>query len=395
MDTKGTILAIDDESINLELIKEIFENSNFELHTANNGLSGLKKAEELLPDIILLDNMMPGLSGIEVCKKLRSDQKYNKTKIILVSAKVMPAERREGYEAGADDYVIKPFDLDELEAKVNVFAEHTSSEKKLHNLMYELENEASKKASHPIELLSKDLNNCNNYAKIFICLIDKYQELTKFLPEDLCNSAQALLNEINSIQKREDLDFIKQDIVHRVQSSSESIKKISQTIQDCKSFSEYKHTSFEPLNINEEIEQCIKQIQHKLGAKCVIEKHFSGLPIISGIAIQINKLFESLILNSASIIQGKGTIRIETHSMDNSIHIIVHSNSTAMDSHNPNEANTDSSSYVEHMSQLGLNLALSFNIVANHQGELVVKQDQNLTSDYEIKLPIKSEKTTE
>ncbi len=116
-----TILIVDDNRRNIEIIERLLRN-DYNILTAESGERALEIAESDRPDIILLDIMMPGLNGYEVCRQLRSQSRHARTKIIMVSAKALTAERLEGYQAGADDYVTKPFDLDELEAKVKVYA---------------------------------------------------------------------------------------------------------------------------------------------------------------------------------------------------------------------------------------------------------------------------------
>ena len=121
------ILAVDDNAINIEILKEILQDE-FELVCVSSGEEALAAASELHPDIILLDIMMPGLDGYEVCRRIRSDAGLHRTKVIMVSAKAMVSERMAGYEAGANDYITKPFDRRELLAKVRVFLDLKSSD---------------------------------------------------------------------------------------------------------------------------------------------------------------------------------------------------------------------------------------------------------------------------
>ncbi|MCA9728837.1 MAG: response regulator, partial [Candidatus Eisenbacteria bacterium] len=114
------VLAVDDDAMNLLILREILE-EECDLQTVDNGQAALEAARTFRPDLILLDIMMPGMSGLEVCRAVRAEPSLRFIKIILVSAKASLTERLEGYDAGADDYVIKPFDGSELLAKVRVF----------------------------------------------------------------------------------------------------------------------------------------------------------------------------------------------------------------------------------------------------------------------------------
>ncbi len=117
---KHKILIVDDNKLNQIIIKEIL-NENFITDIANDGGSALKMIPELNPSIVLVDIMMPGIAGYEVCKTLKQASETSHINILLVSAKSTLEDRLMGYKAGADDYITKPFDENELYAKVNVF----------------------------------------------------------------------------------------------------------------------------------------------------------------------------------------------------------------------------------------------------------------------------------
>lgn len=126
MGKKTKVLIVDDEIRNVKILVEALSD-DYELYTSSNGHEALELVETHSPNIILLDIMMPVMDGLEVCHKIRSESKYNDIKIIIVSAKASPSERVDGYAAGADDYLIKPFDTDEIIAKINLF-------KKIHGI---------------------------------------------------------------------------------------------------------------------------------------------------------------------------------------------------------------------------------------------------------------------
>ena len=117
MQEKNKILAVDDNSINLSVIKELL-GSQYDLMTVSTGLDVLKMAQEFRPDLIILDIMLPDIDGYEVCQQIRKNSLLRYTKIIMISAKAMVSERLKGYQVGADDYLTKPYDGEELLAKV-------------------------------------------------------------------------------------------------------------------------------------------------------------------------------------------------------------------------------------------------------------------------------------
>src|ERR1043166_8628976 len=106
---QATVLMIDDQRDLQELVRYNFGKEHFDVITASDGQSGLEIAQKHKPDLILLDLMMPGISGLEVCKQLRSDPRTAKVPILMLTAKASETDKIVGLEMGADDYITKPF----------------------------------------------------------------------------------------------------------------------------------------------------------------------------------------------------------------------------------------------------------------------------------------------
>ncbi len=112
------ILVIDDLPENVFMLQDRLEHEGYQVITAYDGKSGIEKAKNELPDLILLDVMMPDITGIEVCKTLVVDKKTSGIPIILVTAKSDAEDTKEGLEAGAFDYIKKPINRIDLVARV-------------------------------------------------------------------------------------------------------------------------------------------------------------------------------------------------------------------------------------------------------------------------------------
>lgn len=114
----NTVLIVDDEELGRETLEDLLVTQGFHLIFASNGPQALEKAAKFSPDLILLDVMMPGMNGFEVCQRLRANPILAEVPIIMVTALEDRKSRLQGIEAGADDFISKPFDRLELRARV-------------------------------------------------------------------------------------------------------------------------------------------------------------------------------------------------------------------------------------------------------------------------------------
>ena len=113
-----TILVVEDDKTTLKLIRLVLQQQGYCIATATTGSEGLRKAEEVNPDLVLLDIILPGMDGFQVCQYLRKNEQTAKTPIIMFSGLDRPADQRHAFEAGSDDYLTKPVKMAELIEKV-------------------------------------------------------------------------------------------------------------------------------------------------------------------------------------------------------------------------------------------------------------------------------------
>ncbi len=115
MESRAKLLLVDDDTMLIKALEMYLARGGYEVHTAGNGLDGLKQLFSLRPDLVVLDVMMPQLDGWETCRRIRE---MSTVPIIMLTARGQESERVMGLKLGADDYVPKPFSLKELEARI-------------------------------------------------------------------------------------------------------------------------------------------------------------------------------------------------------------------------------------------------------------------------------------
>jgi adenylate cyclase len=149
MDNK--ILIVDDEPFNLDLLEQELDEHGYVIERANDGVEALDKVASFSPDVILLDYMMPKMNGLEVLARLRQDEKHKSIPVILLTAKATQEDKVKGLDAGADDYVIKPFDSFELLARVRAMIRI----KQMHDAMEEWNRDLSEKVTRQVEEIQR------------------------------------------------------------------------------------------------------------------------------------------------------------------------------------------------------------------------------------------------
>lgn len=140
METRKKILIVDDEQINVEFFDLMLSKLGFVVEKASNGREGLEKVKEFTPDLIMLDNIMPKMSGWEVTRILKNDPEYaewHDVPIIMFSAMDDVKDKIEGFELGADDYITKPFNFSEVLARIRSVLRN-------HELIAQLKNRESR-----------------------------------------------------------------------------------------------------------------------------------------------------------------------------------------------------------------------------------------------------------
>jgi len=166
------VLIVEDESDVLELLVYNIKQAGYNVITAEDGKEALWKVKTYTPDIIILDLMLPVMNGIEVCKILRNDPLYSKTPILMLTARASENDRIEGFEAGADDYIVKPFSMRELLIRIKkLLNSFTNKERKKvrfasNGLVVDVDSFKVTYKNKPIELTSLEF-------KLLLTLMEK------------------------------------------------------------------------------------------------------------------------------------------------------------------------------------------------------------------------------
>jgi two-component system cell cycle response regulator len=201
------ILMVDDEPQNLEILRIFLKSLNYNVVEATNGTDALSMIKSLKPDLILLDIMMPDISGYEVCKLLRESESFD-SPIIFLSAKAQKEDIMQGLQLGAVDYIIKPFDLDLMEKKISIVLAHRAQMTKYQWLAYKDGLSGLYNRTYLKKVIESSTEVCNFKSIImmdidnFKCINDHYGHLTG---DRVIIQISSIIN--SSLNVNEDLPF--------------------------------------------------------------------------------------------------------------------------------------------------------------------------------------------
>jgi two-component system sensor histidine kinase/response regulator len=211
----AVILIVDDNPQNLQVLANLLQEEHYEIEFAINGESTLEWLQNKQFDIILLDINMPGMNGFEVCKRIRSDKETQDIPIIFLSAEAERESILKGFEVGAQDFVIKPFDSRELLARVKTQLDLKSKTEKLEKVNEWL----GKKIDTWIR---GNLNKPKNIETVdLVAKLAEFDNSQNFVLKDICLE---LNTSIKEIEKLIDKSYVRED--------KEQIKEITKKLTD-------------------------------------------------------------------------------------------------------------------------------------------------------------------
>jgi DNA-binding response OmpR family regulator len=216
MKQQGRVLIVDDNAMNIDVLRRILR-KEYELDTAAGADECLVKLSTFKPQLVLLDVMMPGMDGCETCRQIKTDPLTDSVLVILVSGKGTAADRVHGYQALADDYVVKPFDHDELLAKVRAH--------------FRLMNQKEKSTQHEAP---KCVAGLRGLLRQFSVDIDEQIKLIEEIQRDLSNSGTENPDGLlHAMTRLSDMNKATQERLTSIQQTSQQQEIERSDSEDC------------------------------------------------------------------------------------------------------------------------------------------------------------------
>lgn len=392
--TQGDIFVIDDNPINLNLLAHLLRERGYQVRIATSGRRGIVAVRTSVPDLIMLDITMPEMNGYEVCQQLKADDQLRDIPVIFISALDDALDKVKAFEVGGVDYVTKPFQIEEVLARIENQLRISQLQKELRETNNQLERQRAQLLEANQKL--KDVEQAK-------------ADFTAMLVHDLKSPLTVVKTMLDLLQFDEVINqaIAEQRLTDVMVASERNIDKILDLIQEILEFSRIESQNLsldtEPVNIEGILRDCVvttsvTALQNHITVEADIQEN---LPLVFGDRVKLERVFSNLLSNAVKFTPTSGKITIEARQMnppDSTSQdlplIAVHISDTG-EGIPAEEVPYVFEPYRQATKRkgrlgVGLGLAIVKRIVAAHKGQLCVESQLGVGSRFTVLLPVLS-----
>ncbi len=325
IDRPAIVLIVDDNPANLGVLSDTLDQSGVEVWVAQSGKIALERVAYALPDLILLDVMMPELNGFETCQHLKANSKTKDIPVIFMTALSDTESKVQGFQLGAVDYITKPFQQEEVLARVQLHLRIADLSRKLEEKNVLLEQQVAEtnqaycdlkhmqlqliqneklsglgqmaagiahEINNPVNFIYGNLAHARDYIDDVMGLVDLYQA-------EYPNPTPRIQEEQDKI----DLSFIQTDLLKLFDSMSLGTYRIREIVKSMRIFSRLDESEVKGVDIHEGLDSTLTILQHRLKARpenaaIEIVRDYGQIPPVECYAGQLNQVFMNILSNS-------------------------------------------------------------------------------------------------
>lgn len=377
------LLLVDDERRNLDVLIGVLEPEGYDVVVALEGATALDLAHQVSPDLILLDVMMPGLDGYEVCKRLKSDAATQRVPVIFLTAKVETEDIVKGFELGAADYVFKPFKAPELLARVATHLELKFGRERLEDTLRELRATQSQlvmqeKMAALGKLVAGVVHELNTPMGSVQSMQDTLVRAMEKLKETL--GAEALAGDRNV-----------QTLIKLISDASQvigsGVGRMSEIIQNLRNFSRLDEAEFQFVDIHPGIESALTLLESQLADDISVARDYADLRPVYCDPRQLNQVFMHLLKNAIEAIEAPGTVSISTCASGDGVRVCISDTGRGIPSDQLKGIFDFDFHATGQRMKMGFGLATDYRIIQDHHGEIHIESEVGKGTRVVITLP--------
>ncbi|MCF4969269.1 hybrid sensor histidine kinase/response regulator [Nostoc sp. CMAA1605] len=300
--TNESILIVDDIPTNIKVLFEILNQAGFKVAVAKSGKSALKKAEETLPNLILLDVMMPEMDGFETCRLLKENSQTRNIPVIFMTARSDLIDKVQGLKIGAVDYITKPIEYEEVLARINVHLELRRTQLQLvqeekMSALGQLISGVAHEINNPINFIVGNIIYAQSYVDNLLALLNLYEK-----------HQQQKLPDIQAYADQIELDFLKSDLPQLLSSMKTGAERVEKIVRSLRSFSRLDDTEYQLFNIHEGIDSTLVLLSNRIKTvskkvEINIVKNYGEVPAVECYAGPINQVLMNLLANAIDAVE--------------------------------------------------------------------------------------------
>jgi len=338
--SKATILVVDDEANNRNVMVAQLASEGYELVTSASGEEALELIDRRLPDLILLDVMMPGISGFDVAEILKSEERTAGVPIIMLTALGDSDSRLTALTNGAEEFLTKPVARAELLARIHNLlklkkhqdrladevANRTSELENANQQVTELRDQllhseklaaigqlaagVAHEINNPVGFVNANLGALKGYVKDLLRMLRAYEAACGEMKIDSAVDAK-----LQQLRRDLELDYLRDDAPILIDESLEGLSRVCRIVQDLKCFA---HADVNEERMFADLHECLDSAlniaTNEIKYKAVVVKDYAALPEVECVPSQLNQVFLNLLVNAAQAMaeSGRGTISVRT-----------------------------------------------------------------------------------
>jgi signal transduction histidine kinase len=399
------LLVVEDDVVTGTLLKKVLSKEGYDVTHVNNGGDALAAVQSAAYRIILTDWVMPEMDGLTLCRHIRVLDLSRYIYIILVTAKNSKKDAVSGLEAGADDYIIKPFDNLELKARIRagrrlVDLEDTNRDT-LHKLarseklaaVGHLAAGVAHEINNPIGFINSNLNSLNKYIDDLKHVIEGFRRLAQTFDPSIAETKinpnmLTLHQQLIQLEKKYDLDFLMEDVGDLIADCSDGTSRIQNIVHEMRYFAHPEKQSIEHTSLNEILKNAVDHITDRLPAGVSLENHATDLPVIECNTPHIEQALVNLLQNALDAVGSKEMITIDSHITSDTIELRIIDHGHGIAPENLSKV-FDPFFTTKPVGQgVGLGLTTAQNIIRMHDGIIDVRSKPDESTTFTVVLPL-------
>lgn len=424
--TPMSVLIVDDDPDNAAVLRVLLVNRGFDVHLAASGEEALEQVRAREPGLILLDVRLPGMSGFDVCRILKADGQLRRIPILFITALDAKQQRLEGFRAGGEDYITKPFFKEEVVARVQLWAEKAEAAEMRRNLQRQLQ-ETNQQLEHRVSertaalekahqnmvvqekmasmgrltaALAHELNNPILFLRNNFAALENYMDDLKGLIELYRARGDGAdgntLTQMTRQREQEiNLDAMLEDLGQLFSESREGFQRISWLIQSIRGFSYRDHQEDrKPVDLNQCIVETMTLVKSQIKDQVEVQLLLGDIPTLSGFGQQLKQVVLNIMVNAAQAItaapsERQGVVTVATTVLDDGVEMTIKDNGPGVPESLRGKIFEPFFTTKEVGQGMGLGLSLCYDaVVTNHKGRIDIENNAEGGACFRILLPL-------